>query len=220
MNDDLFVLIPAYNEEKHITSVIRKVKKFATNIVVIDDGSKDGTFKLAEKEGVYALKHVVNIGKGAALKTGCDYAIRKGAKQLIFIDADGQHLPEDIPRFVDALHGVDIVFGSRGLNKKMPFILKFGNQFINKVNNILFGIHLQDTQSGYRAMTADTYRKIKWKSTNYSVESEMVANTGKKKLKYREITIKTIYADRYKGTTVIDGVKIVLNMIWWKISRW
>jgi glycosyltransferase involved in cell wall biosynthesis len=220
MNHNLFVIIPAYNEEKHISSVIRKVKKYAENIIVIDDGSKDNTFKIAEKEGVNVLKHIINIGKGAALKTGCEYALRKGGKHIIFIDADGQHQPEDIPRFVDALKDTDIVFGSRSLNKKMPFILKFGNHFINKMNNILFGIHLQDTQSGFRAMTSDAYRKIKWKSTNYSVESEMVANTGKKRLKYREITIKTIYSDKYKGTTIIDGVKIVLNMVWWKISRW
>ena len=75
-------------------------------------------------------------------------------------------------------------------------------------------------QSGYRAMTSEAYQKIKWKSTNYSVESEMIANAGRQRLKYKEITIKTIYSDKYKGTTVIDGVKIVLNMIWWKISRW
>jgi hypothetical protein len=69
-------------------------------------------------------------------------------------------------------------------------------------------------------MTASAYEKIKWRSTSYSVESEMIANTGRKRLKYKEITIKTIYSDRYKGTTVIDGVKIVLNMLWWKLSRW
>ena len=81
-------------------------------------------------------------------------------------------------------------------------------------------VSLSDTQSGYRAMTARAYRKIRWRSRSYSVESEMVANTGRKRLKYKEIKIKTIYSDKYKGTTVIDGVKIVLNMLWWRISRW
>ena len=136
------------------------------------------------------------------------------------MDSDGQHRPEDIPRFVAALKNVDIVFGSRSLNKKMPFVLRFGNWFINKVNSTLFGVALGDTQSGYRAMTAQTYDKIKWKSTKYSVESEMIANVGRKRLKYKEIPIKTIYSDNYKGTTVFDGIKIVLNMLWWKINRW
>lgn len=218
MKRDLFVIIPAHNEQKHIVQVIKNVKPHTHNIIVVDDGSTDRTTELSKKSDVITLRHVINLGKGAALKTGSEYALRKGAKILVFIDSDGQHLPEDIPRFLNALKGNDIVFGSRGLNKNMPFILKFGNWFINKINTLLFGIDLRDTQSGYRAMTSAAYRKIRWKSTKYSVESEMVANAGKKRLKYKEITIKTIYADKYKGTTVIDGVKIVLNMIWWKIS--
>jgi glycosyltransferase involved in cell wall biosynthesis len=220
MKNDVFVIIPAHNEQKHISSVIKKIKKYTAKIVVIDDGSRDKTFDLAKKEGVVVLQHIVNLGKGAALKTGCEYALRKGAKGFIFIDADGQHRPEDIPRFLDALNYVDVVFGSRSMNRKMPFVLRFGNQFINWVNNILFRINLHDTQSGYRALRANAYKKIRWNSTDYSVESEIVANTGKKRLKYKEITIKTIYSDKYKGTTIIDGIKIVLNMIWWKISRW
>jgi glycosyltransferase involved in cell wall biosynthesis len=220
MDKDLFVIIPAYNEQKHISSVIRKVKRYASNIIVVDDGSSDKTSELAKKEGVPVLRHIVNLGKGAALKTGCEYSVANGAKRLIFIDSDGQHQPEEIPQFVKALKDADIVFGSRSLNKKMPFVLRFGNWFINKVNDTLYGVKLRDTQSGYRAMTSAAYQKIKWKSTNYSVESEMIANTGKQRLKYKEITIKTIYSDNYKGTTVIDGVKIVLNMLWWKISRW
>lgn len=219
MKNKPFVIIPAHNEQSHIARVIRKTKRFSRNIIVVDDGSRDRTAAIAEKENVTVLRHVINLGKGAALKTGSEYALSEGADKLIFIDSDGQHLPQDIPRFLKALHGVDIVFGSRELNKKMPGILKFGNRVINKVNSILFGIELADTQSGYRAMTAKAYKKIRWRSTSYSVESEMIANAGKKRLKYREIPIKTIYSDNYKGTTVIDGVKIVLNMLWWKVTR-
>jgi glycosyltransferase involved in cell wall biosynthesis len=220
MSNEVFIIIPAYNEQKRVTSVIRKTKKYADNIVVVDDGSQDKTAEIAENENVTVLQHVVNLGKGAALKTGCEYAIKHGAKRIIFIDADGQHRPEDIPRFLEALDDADIVFGSRTLNKNMPFVLKFGNWFINKVNDVLFGVRLRDTQSGYRAMTSEAYKKIRWNSPSYSVESEMIANAGKKRLKYKEITIKTIYSDKYKGTTIIDGVKIVLNMIWWKLTRW
>jgi glycosyltransferase involved in cell wall biosynthesis len=219
MDSGSFVIIPAYNEQKHITSVIKKAKKYC-NVIVVDDGSTDRTYELAKKEDVPALRHIVNLGKGAALKTGCEYALKKGAKRLVFLDADGQHEPEEIPHFLSALKEADIVFGSRSLNRKMPLILKFGNWFINKMNSILFGIELSDTQSGYRAMTAQAYKKVRWKASSYAVESEMIANARKHGLKYKELKIKTIYSDKYKGTTVIDGVKIVLNMIWWKISRW
>lgn len=220
MTNDLFVIIPAHNEENRIRAVIRKTKRFAKNVVVVDDGSTDNTHRTAQEENVLVLRHIINLGKGAALKTGAEYAIKNGAEKLIFMDADGQHKPADIPRFLKALRGVDIVFGSRDLNKKMPLILKFGNWFINKTNDLLFGIDLRDTQSGYRAMTADAYRQIRWKATSYGVESEMIANVGKKRLKYKELPIETIYADKYKGTTIIDGVKIVFNMLWWKITRW
>lgn len=220
MKNDVFIIIPAHNEQKNISKVIKKTKRFVKNIIVVDDGSCDRTSEVAENEHVVVLKHIVNMGKGAAMKTGCDYAVKQRARQIIVIDADGQHRPEDIPRFLKNLENKDIVFGSRSLDKKMPAVLKFGNWFINKVNEILFGIKLKDTQSGYRAFTAKAYRKIRWESQSYSVESEMVANTGRKRLKYAEIFIKTIYSDKYKGTTVLDGVKIVLNMIWWRITRW
>ena len=117
------------------------------------------------------------------------------------------------------LENVDVVLGYRKLNKEMPSILKLGNWFINKMTKLLYGITLHDTQCGYRAFTADAYKQIKWKASNYSMESEMIANIGKKRLKYKEIPIKTIYADKYKGTTLIDGIKIVCNLFWWRLSK-
>jgi glycosyltransferase involved in cell wall biosynthesis len=220
MKNDVFVIIPAHNEKRHISKIIRRAKRQSSNIIVVDDGSDDNTSELAEKAEAVVLRHIVNMGKGAALKTGCDYSIKKGARRLVVLDADGQHKPEDIPRFLEALEKADIVFGSRVRRGKMPFVFKFGNSFINKVNDILFGIRLKDTQSGFRAFTADAYKKIRWDSQSYSVEAEMIANVGRKNLKYSEIFIKTIYSDRYKGTTVLDGVKIVLNMVWWRLTRW
>ena len=216
--DNLWVIIPAYNEGKRILNVINGVKRYTKNIVVIDDGSKDNSYNLAKGSEVTALRHIVNIGKGAALKTGCDYAIKHGAKILIVMDADEQHDPDDIPRFIENLQGNDIIFGARTL-KNMPVIQKLGNWFINNSTKLLYGIGLKDTQGGYRAFTADAYKKIRWSSPDYSMESEMVANVGKHKLKYKEIPIKTLYPDKYKGTTVMDGIKIFLNMIWWKIRR-
>lgn len=214
---DAWVIIPGYNEEKHIAKVIEKTQRFSKNIVVVDDGSSDKTSENASKAIV--LKHIVNLGKGAALKTGVEYAIKHGAKAIIALDADGQHDPAMIPVFLNALENCDIVFGYRKLSGKMPFVLRFGNGIINTMTEILFRIKLRDTQSGYRAFRADTYKKIRWNATDYFVETEMIANVGRKKLKYKQIPIATIYADKYKGTTVIDGIKIVLNMIWWRITK-
>ena len=93
---NIFIIIAAYNESKHISKVLEDIKKEYNNIIVVDDGSKDNTFSIVKKSGVTAIKHVVNLGKGASMKTGCDHAIKNGAEILILMDADGQHEPKDI----------------------------------------------------------------------------------------------------------------------------
>ncbi len=215
----VWIVIPAKNEEKTIRDIIKKIKKFYKNIVVVDDGSSDRTAAVAKKDAII-LRHILNLGKGAALKTGCDFALKSGARSLVAMDADGQHDPEDIKKFISALEGADIVFGYRTLNKDMPAILRIGNNFINWITRLLYNIDIKDTQCGFRAFTAAAYRKIRWNSPDYSMESEMIANSGKHKLRYRQVPIKTVYKDRYKGTTVLDGIKIVFNMISWRLRRW
>jgi UDP-N-acetylglucosamine---dolichyl-phosphate N-acetylglucosaminyltransferase len=211
------IIIPAHNEEKTVQKVVKQAQKHGL-VIVVDDGSTDKTAQKAKEAGATVLSHIVNLGKGAALKTGCDYALKSGVLQIVAIDADAQHDPKLIPTFIKALEKNNIVFGYRTFSSAMPGIFRFGNGAINKVAKILYGIKLNDTQCGYRSFTSATYKILRWRSHDYSVESEMVAKVGKHKLKYAEIPIKTIYQDKYKGTTIFDGIKIVLKMIWWKVS--
>lgn len=214
-----WVVIAAYNEERRLSRVLERVKNHAQHIVVVDDGSKDKTAAIAKKHNVILLEHDANRGKGAAARTGCDYALEHGAQQIILLDADGQHEPQDIPRFLDALEGNDIVFSYRTYDKHMPFVYRFGNSVINLATGMLFGIWLRDTQSGYRAMTADAYRNVRWYAERYFMESEMIARAGAHRLRFTQIPIKTIYLDRRKGTTVLDGILIVWRMILLRFSR-
>ena len=214
-----WIIMPCYNEARNISEVIRDVKEYCNNIVIIDDGSSDDTFEIASKLKVFVLKHVINLGKGAALKTGADFAVMNGARKLVFIDSDGQHEPKEIPKFFNLLDEYDVVFGSRKLNKNMPGVFRIGNFLLSTYTYLLFGVKLSDTQSGYRALTAQSYKKIRWKAKDYSVEGEMIAHVGKRKLKYKEIEINTIYKNKYKGTTVLDGIKIGLKMLLIKIQR-
>ena len=123
------------------------------------------------------------------------------------------------PKLVKELDKSDIAFGTRDFDENMPAMMKFGNWAISSAVKVLFCIELKDTQCGFRAMTASAYQRIKWVSQDYSAESEMIANAGKKHLKLSEVKIRTIYADAYKGTTVLHGLKIVKDMFWWRISR-
>jgi glycosyltransferase involved in cell wall biosynthesis len=214
-----YVVIPAHNEASNIGTVIEDVKKYCQNIIVVDDGSSDETYDVATSFGVTVLRHSVNLGKGAALKTGCDYALHLGAKNLVVIDSDGQHEPKEIPKFFATLKNKDIVFSHRNSPKVMPGVLKFGNEFINGTLEKLFGIKIKDSQCGYRAFTSVAYKKVRWSASDYFMETEMIINAARNRLKYAQIPIATIYADKYKGTTVLDGVKIVMNMFTWRLLK-
>ena len=219
MAKKVFAVIPARNEEKHIYKVAAKVKKYVDKVIVVDDGSTDKTGEMAKKANAIVLRHLVNLGKGAALKTGCDYAVKNKADVIIAIDADAQHDPDEIPNFLETIKSHDVVLAYRKINKNMPFILRFGNSFINKTITFLYGIKIRDSQCGYRAFTPEAYKKLRWKASDYSMESEAIAKIGKYKLSYVEIPIATIYSDRYKGTTVLDGIKIVLNLLFWRLNH-
>jgi len=214
-----FVVIPAYNEAPRIGGVINGVRKFTKDILVVDDGSKDKTAEMAQKEGVKVLRHRLNLGKGAAMKTGVEAAIDLGAEAIILIDADGQHDPKHIPEFLKQINqGDEVVFGSRNLSYGVPLIRYLGNKFGSVLISLLFGIYRSDMLCGYIAFTKKAYQKIKWDSSRYGVESEIVARTGKNKLKYTEIPIETIYKDKYKGVTIFDAIGILFNIPRWLIS--
>jgi len=178
------VIIPAYNEEKHIREVIRRVKHSVpkATIIVVSDGSKDRTVKIASDEGIIVINKKQNHGKGYVARIGCDYAYNKNYEQLILIDADGQHQPEDIPRLLKALEKADIVFTYR-VGKKQPTLYRFGNWGLNIMSLILYGITIKDTQSGMRAMNRKAYKQVRWKSNGYAMESEMIIRS--KNLRYR-----------------------------------
>lgn len=217
-----FAVVPAYNEEKTIGSVVRKTKPYVDKVIVVDDFSKDNTSNEAKKAGAIVLRHPVNLGLGSSLKTGCEAALKLKGDVIITLDGDGQHDPKQIPRLVGLLQKeeLDIVFGRRPYDKKMPIVKKLGNWGIDTTSRVLFGIDVKDTQSGFRAFTTDAYKKIKWDSQKYAVSSEIVMNAGRKKLKYKNEVVKTIYLDEFKGTTILNGAKIITQMLIWRMTKW
>ncbi len=210
------VIIPAHNEKKHITTVVKKSLSYVDEVIVVNDGSSDDTAKLALEAGATVLSHCTNLGKGAAVKTGCAYAYKKH-KLLVLMDADEQHRPEDIPRFLEALEDVDIVFGCREQSGNAPLAMKVGNWFFTTLNKLLFSMPITDTQSGFRAFHAKAYPQLEWNASDYTMESEMIFRA--QGLSYREISIPRIYIDHVKGTTVLHGIPILLSMLRWKLFK-
>jgi len=216
----IIAVMPAYNEERNIADVIKKTKNYVDEVIVVDDGSVDDTIKEA-KNADLVLEHMINMGKGLALKTGIEAAIKRRGNIIITIDSDNQHNPKDIPKMVDIIKNedIDIVIGSRSFNRNMPLSYKIGNIFLYKTFKFLFKVNIVDTQCGFRAFKSNIYNKIRWTASSYSVETEMLIKVGKNRLKYKELPIQTIYEDKYKGTTIFDGIKIFLNMLLWKIRE-
>lgn len=214
-----WVVIPAFNEQGRIEAVIRDILRYTPHVVVVDDGSApDLNFLKVRFPGITVIRHAINLGKGAAMKTGCEVAMQQGAKYLVMMDADGQHKPVDLPRFVEKLETgkVDMVFGARVIGKDMPLLLFLGNKYLSIAINVLFRMFISDTQGGFRAFTAEAYQQIRWNSADYTVETEMIVNAAKHHLRYAEVEIQTIYHDKYKGTTPLDGLKIFFQILKWR----
>ena len=211
----LIVIIPAYNEELTIGSVIKGLKKKGYNdIIVVDDGSSDKTFEIASKEGVNVYKHMINRGLGGALNTGITGALREEADLLVTFDADGQHDVNDIPNLVKAIEeGYDVAIGNR-INKDMPFLRRIGNVGLDFITYLLFGIYVHDSQSGLRMFTREAAAKIEIKTNRMEVSSEIITEIGRKNLKLKEVSIKTIYTEysMSKGNSVWNGFKIALKL--------
>ena len=225
----IFVVIPLFNEEKHVVQVLIDVLKYKLTVIVVDDGSTDKSkFKVKTSldgqglkfKNVIFLDHNVNLGKGAAMKTGADYAFEHGASAVIFLDSDGQHNSDDLPKFVDALESgkYDVVLGSRNFNYGVPLIRFLGNKFASVIMAFLFRTYVSDVICGFRAVTKIGYSKIRWDSNGYGVETEMIARIGKNKLRFCEIPVETIYHDNVKGVTILDAFEVLGNVIKWKLT--
>lgn len=220
----IFLIIPAFNEEDRLYSTYSKIKKkVISSIVVVDDGS---TKKVESRKlkGAIVLRHDINLGKAAAMKTGAEYAFANKANAVVFIDSDGQHNPDEIIKFISYLKkGYEIVLGSRQMPIDAPLIRILGSKFASVYINIVFGVYISDIPSGFRGMTKKAYNVLRWDDCpppGYNVETEMVARIGKfgKHLKRIEFPIETVYVDKYKGMTIMDAVNILFKTIWWKLS--
>lgn len=213
----IFCVIPAFNEEKNIAAIINQVRPLADRLVIVDDGSNDRTADFAAEAGVILLKHIINRGQGAALRTGTKYCLNNGADIIVHFDADGQFLSRDIKHITAPIKNgaAQVVFGSRFLNSEhsanMPILKKYFIMPLAKAaNKIFFNVNLTDPQSGFRAMSAEAARKISWQQDRMAHCSEIMFAVKNHNFKVQEIPIKVIY--RNFGQNFFGGLKILQDL--------
>jgi len=222
---NLVVIIPAYNEEERIGQVIRGVKKYTGNIIVIDDGSKDKTSQIALENGAKKVyRHLINRGLGGAFGTGLKAAILEKADIFVTLDADGQHNPDEIPQLLKPIveGKADIVIGSRFLKSQpIPLFRRVGNYFFNLITFFFFGIWSTDSQSGMRAFNKKVAENLETLTTGMEVSSEIIKEIKFNRFKLKEVPIKVIYTpySLSKGQGLIPGIKTLIKLIILKLTK-
>jgi glycosyltransferase involved in cell wall biosynthesis len=210
-------IIPAYNEERFIGSVVLKALQYADAVIVVDDGSTDGTGAIAEAAGAILVRHERNLGKGAALDTGFRQARVLRPEATVTLDGDWQHLAKEIPLVVaPVLQGqADIVVGSRYLKRgcRVPRHRILGHRAFTLLTNVASGVGVTDSQSGFRAFSPRAGAAIRFSSTGFSVESEMQFLARDHDLKVLEVPITGRYQDKPKRPVVFHGLGVLNGVL-------
>jgi glycosyltransferase involved in cell wall biosynthesis len=188
------VLIPAYNVEEDLASLLKSLASYRLETIVVDDGSEDGTSDVASKAGAIVLRQEKNQGKGRAHRRGFAYILENGYDAVLTMDGDGQHDPEEIPLFLERIKEKDIVLGTRDVSLRTMPILRYGTNFTTSMTiSILTNYKIRDSQTGYRLIRRKVLENVALKTSNYQTESEILIKAAQKGFSFGFVNIKTIY---------------------------
>ena len=192
-------VIPAYNEEKHIGDVVRRTRQMLDDVLVVDDGSADTTAERAREAGAQVIVHEQNQGKGETIKTGLRYWLERQFDFVIILDADGQHPPEEIDRFVTAALSANepkLVLGNRMKDlSTMPLVRRFVNRWMSEQISALCGQEIPDTQCGYRLLHRQLIPELLGGAARFDYETEMLILASRKGFRIASVPISTVYSD-------------------------
>jgi len=212
-------LIPVFNEEKKIESVISDLSKYFINIIAVNDGSTDSSRDILKSLDVTLLNHSINLGQGAAISTGFKYIQNlNNAKAVVTFDADGQHSVEDAKAFAKEILSCDeeVIFGSRFIKNKanIPFLKKIVLSIVVLFTNRFSRIKLSDAHNGLKAIKKDSLKKIDITIDGFGFESQIIHQVSKKNMTYKELPTNTIYTSysKNKGQKLINGLIILEDL--------
>ncbi len=214
------MIIPVYNEAKVIRGVIEDVNKFFPNIICVNDGSIDNSADEIRKTPAQLVEHPINMGQGAALQTGIEYAlIDPKIKYFVTFDADGQHRVSDAKKMVEEAkkNKYDIILGSRflGLTSKIPAGKKIILKLATRATNLFSNTHLTDTHNGLRVFNRKFAEKIEITMADMTHGTEIIMIIGKSKMRYKELSVSINYTDysKNKGQSILNSVNILFDLI-------
>jgi len=212
----LIAVIPAYNEDRFIGSVVIKTRQHVRDIIVVDDGSSDQTSYVAEGAGAKVVRHKTNQGKGAALNTGLEAARRLNADIVVFMDADGQHDPAAIKTIIKPIieQQADIVIGSRFLDRpnRAPLYRQIGQRAITFLTNTASGVQVTDSWSGFRALSRRAIEVMYFRETGWGIEPEIQFQAGKYSLKTVEVAVDVDYSEPAKRNPIVHGIRTLTGI--------
>lgn len=216
----IFIIIPAYNEHTSLRTVVRQLLDWYYEVIVVDDGSEDDLQKILHDLPIYFLRHAVNLGQGAALQTGIEFALEQHADYIVTFDADGQHNASDVEKLLAPLfnHEVEMTLGSRflpGASHNMSSSRKMLLQAGRYINYFFTGLLLSDTHNGLRAMTSSAAKKIHLKENRMAHASEILLLIKNHSISYREVPVHITYStySKKKGQSAFSSVRIVFDLI-------
>jgi glycosyltransferase involved in cell wall biosynthesis len=215
--ETVLAIIPAYCEGRFVGQVVRQVLPHVQAVLVVDDGSPDNTADEAEAAGAKVIRHPTNLGKGAALKTGLDYAISIETPFFLFLDGDGQHDPSEIPVFIDAINrtDADLVVGNRMRNlKSMPLVRRWTNQFMSWQIGRICNIRIPDSQCGFRLARKELLPVLMAPSNRFEFESESLILAARLGFRLGFVPIRTIYTGQHSKIRPLRDTLRYFRLIW------
>ncbi|MFC2017356.1 glycosyltransferase family 2 protein [Chloroflexota bacterium] len=192
----ILVAMPAYNEERYLGSIILKARQYADEVIVVDDGSTDGTSEIARLAGATVIRHENNKGKGAAVQSLLSEAKKKNPDVLVFLDADSQHNPDEIPSLIQPIisGNSDLAIGARKVQvNKTPRYRQIGQKILLFSTRMLSGERLTDSESGFRALSRKAISEVQLQENGFAIEAEIIARAADKQLKITQVPISNIY---------------------------
>ncbi len=217
----IYIVIPCFNEKRMIRRTIESLLPYGYSIVVVNDGSTENIIEEVKDLPIIYSTHFLNLGQGAALQTGTEIALARGAEIVIHFDSDGQHSPKDIPAMIQPLidNRADIIIGSRFLNETDSNAVPAKRRYLLKiariVNGLLTGVWLSDAHNGFRALNRTAAVKIKIKENRMAHASEILILIRRSKLRYLECPTHIVYTEysQQKGQSSLNSINIVIDMI-------